>query len=115
VIETSAMDPLCRAVEAAWKAGIVVVAAAGNAGRLNLVRNSGYGTILSPGNDPYIITAGAAKFTDEAKLSGPVIASYSSKGPTRFDHTVKPDLIAPGTRITSTSVANSYLWQTYPN
>jgi len=27
------------------------------------------------------------------------IASYSSKGPTLFDHIVKPDLVAPGNRI----------------
>jgi serine protease AprX len=29
------------------------------------------------------------------------IASYSSKGPTLFDHIVKPDLVAPGNRIIS--------------
>ena len=32
--ESSTTDPLCQAVEAAWKAGIVVVCAAGNQGRL---------------------------------------------------------------------------------
>ncbi len=41
--EGCSMDPLCQAVEAAWKSGIVVVVAAGNEGR------NGYATILSPG------------------------------------------------------------------
>ena len=36
-------DPLCQAVEAAWKAGIVVVCAAGNNGRLNATDTAGRG------------------------------------------------------------------------
>ena len=56
VYESAALDPLCEAVEQAWKAGIVVVVAAGNYGRLNSVGNNGYGTITAPGNDPYVIT-----------------------------------------------------------
>jgi hypothetical protein len=27
------------------------------------------------------------------------MATYSSMGPTRFDHLVKPDLVAPGNKI----------------
>ena len=45
-----------------WQAGIVVVCAAGNRGRLNNADPNGgvaYGTINSPGNDPYVITVGA--------------------------------------------------------
>ncbi len=41
----------------------MVVAAAGNNGRyLNL--NEGYGTIVVPGNDPYVITVGDHDGTD---------------------------------------------------
>ena len=61
VYESYQTDPLCLAVEKAWKAGIVVVVAAGNEGRNNSVGNDGYGTIASPGNDPYVITVGAMK------------------------------------------------------
>src|SRR5213594_1794244 len=51
VFESSALDPLCQAVERAWKAGIVVVTAAGNEGRNNSLGTQGYGTIAAPGND----------------------------------------------------------------
>src|SRR6266852_4852986 len=59
VYESASLDPLCQAAEQAWKAGIVVVVAAGNYGRLNTFGNNGYGTITAPGNDPYVITVGA--------------------------------------------------------
>ena len=44
--ESANLDPLCKAVAAAWRQGIVVVVAAGNLGR------NGYATITSPGNSP---------------------------------------------------------------
>ena len=59
VYESYTQDPICQAVEAAWQAGIVVVVSAGNNGRDNSFGNEGYGTINSPGNDPYVITVGA--------------------------------------------------------
>ena len=52
VFESYTLDPLCQAVEAAWKSGIVVVVAAGNAGRDNSQGTNGYGTIKAPANDP---------------------------------------------------------------
>ncbi len=61
IYESYALDPLCKAVEAAYKAGIVVVVAAGNGGRDNWSGNQGYGSIGSPGNDPYVITVGALR------------------------------------------------------
>ena len=66
VMESYLQDPLCQAVEQAWKAGIVVVVAAGNEGRNNTKGTSGYGTITSPGNDPYVITVGAMKDIEDA-------------------------------------------------
>jgi serine protease AprX len=52
VRESYTLDPLCQAVERAWQAGIVVVTSAGNRGRTTAA--AGYGTISSPGNDPYV-------------------------------------------------------------
>ena len=50
--ESTVLNPLDQAVEAAWNSGIAVVTSAGNAGPFN-------GTILSPGDDPLVITVGA--------------------------------------------------------
>jgi serine protease AprX len=79
VYESATLDPLCRAVEAAWKAGITVVVAAGNMGRDNALGTLGYATINSPGNDPYVITVGAMNAEGTPWRSDDQIASYSSE------------------------------------
>jgi serine protease AprX len=114
VYESYSLDPLCQAVEAAWKAGIVVVVAAGNYGRDNSVGENGYGTITAPANDPYVITVGAMKTMGTPDRSDDLIASYSSKGPTGIDHILKPDLVAPGNVITSLQIGAT-LEKLYPN
>ena len=50
-------DPLAGAVELAWRSGIVVVVAAGNGGPTR-------GSVSSPGNDPLVLTVGAAPSLD---------------------------------------------------
>lgn len=109
VRESYTSDPLCQAVESAWRAGIVVVVAAGNGGRDNFAGTNGYGTIASPANDPYVITVGAMKTMQTAARADDQIASYSSKGPALIDNIVKPDLVAPGNRIVSLLAKNSML------
>jgi serine protease AprX len=101
VFESYTLDPLCQAVEAAYRAGIVVVVAAGNYGRDNTRGTRGYGTIASPGNDPYVITVGATNAKGTASPYDDSIASYSAKGPTLVDHLVKPDIVAPGNGVVS--------------
>src|SRR2546421_8480457 len=109
VFESYTLDPLCQAVEAAWNAGIVVVAAAGNQGRNDSASTEGYGTIAAPGNDPYVITVGAMKTANTPTRNDDTIASYSSKGPTAFDFVVKPDIVAPGNQVVSTLAPNAPL------
>ena len=107
VYESYKLDPVCQALEAAWKAGIVVVVAAGNEGRNDSAHTDGYGTIAAPGNDPYVITVGAMKPMGSSTRADDLIASYSSKGPTLYDHIVKPDIIAPGNMSISVMASSS--------
>ena len=101
IYESYTLDPLCQAVEKAWKAGIVVVVAAGNDGRDLNLNPEGYGTIDAPGNDPYALTVGAMNTMETAPINDDIIASYSSKGPSFIDHVMKPDIVAPGNLVTS--------------
>jgi serine protease AprX len=107
VYESYKLDPVCQAVESAWKAGIVVVVAAGNEGRNDTVHTDGYGTIAAPGNDPYAITVGAMKAMGTSARADDLVASYSSKGPTLYDHVVKPDIVAPGNMAISVLASSS--------
>jgi serine protease AprX len=109
IYESYTLDPVCQAVEAAWKAGIVVVVAAGNDGRNNDYGTQGYATIQAPGNDPNVITVGATKTNGTPQRLDDTVASYSSKGPTLLDHVVKPDLVAPGNRVVSLAAPGSTL------
>jgi serine protease AprX len=113
VAEPSLTDPLCEAVARAVGAGLVVVASAGNNG----VAADGtpiLGGIMSPGNSPYAITVGAVNTQGTVVRSDDRIATYSSRGPTRYDLAVKPDLAAPGNKIISLEAAGSYLSRNYP-
>lgn len=112
IFESYTLDPVDQAVEAAWKAGIVVVVAAGNDGRY--APTDGFGTIGVPANDPAVITVGATLTMDTATRVDDEIASYSSKGPTAIDHIVKPDLVAPGNHQVSLRVPGSTLDLLYP-
>jgi serine protease AprX len=114
VVEPAAIDPLCRAVARAVNAGVVVVASAGNFGRAD---NGAMvlGSVTSPGNSPYAITVGAIDTRGTMSPSDDVVAPYSSRGPTRFDFAVKPDVVAPGTRIVSLESTNNFLVRTFPS
>ncbi|MBZ5687326.1 MAG: S8 family serine peptidase [Acidobacteriia bacterium] len=93
----------------------MVVAAAGNYGRLSLNGSNGYGTVAAPGNDPLVITVGAMKAMGSYSRTDDQIASYSSKGPTTYDHVVKPDVVAPGNLVVSTDSRGSTLETLFPN
>jgi serine protease AprX len=101
-------DPLDAAVEAAWKHGIVVVAAAGNRGTTdNAVQ-------FAPANDPYAITVGAVDENGTADPGDDAIAPWSSRGVTQ-DGVQKPDVYAPGAHIVSLLAPDSYFAHTCPN
>ncbi|GAA3407244.1 serine protease AprX [Paenibacillus hodogayensis] len=94
-------DPVCRAAERAWKAGLVVVAAAGNSG-------PGKGTIESPGISPLLLTVGAVDDRGTVLQADDRVAAFSSRGPAPGGR-VKPDLSAPGVNIVSLRAPGSVL------
>ena len=102
-------DPIAMAVEAAWQRGITVVCAAGNEG------DFGAGGVLSPGNDPFVITVGATDTQQTADVTDDVVADYSSVGPTLFDEVAKPDLVAPGNHLVSLRTPGSYIDANFPD
>src|SRR5438105_4705734 len=114
VNEPAATDPLCEAVADAVNAGIVVVVAAGNSGK-SADGHMVLGSITSPGNAPLALTVGALNTFGTVKRSDDEVTTYSSRGPTRFDLIVKPDVAAPGNKIVSLQANGSYLSTLYPS
>jgi serine protease AprX len=94
--------PVCEEAERLVNSGLVVVAAAGNDGYLESDSGSSDGyrsiSITDPGNAPGVITVGATH-RDSPHTYG--VSYFSSRGPTG-DGRIKPDLVAPGEKITST-------------
>ena len=80
ILESAATDPMVQAVEAAVRAGIIVVVAAGNYGTATS-GSVGYAGITSPGNAPSAITVGAAKTFGTAIRTDDRVTDYSSRGP----------------------------------
>jgi serine protease AprX len=95
--------PVCEEAHRLVGSGVVVVAAAGNEGRCGYSvrgRNvEGYRSvsITDPGNAEKVITVGATH-RDRPHTYG--VSYFSSRGPTG-DGRAKPDLVAPGEKITS--------------
>ena len=87
-------DFVVSAIEAASRAGVVSVVAAGNE-----FDENGYGTISSPASAPSAIAVAAS--SDDG-----VIAGFSSAGPTPVSLKLKPDVTAPGVGIVSSLPPN---------
>jgi serine protease AprX len=113
VYESYDADPLTIATKRAVDAGIVVVAAAGNAGRDAQGRTQ-YGAIAAPGNAPWVVTVGASSHMGTTDRVDDTMAAFSSRGPTAIDRAAKPDVVAPGVGIESLSAPDSLLYQSMP-
>lgn len=100
-------NPINHAVQALWHSGIVVVAAAGNAGA------SSQAVSRPPANDPLVITVGALDDGGTLDPSDDSLAYFSSRGIT-LDGVAKPEVVAPGRQILSTLAAGSLAATRYP-
>ncbi|MDP2710843.1 MAG: S8 family peptidase [Solirubrobacteraceae bacterium] len=95
--------PVCDECERLIGSGTVVVAAAGNEGRALVSMASGLTegyrqmSITDPGNAGSVITVGA---THRHQPHTYGVSYFSSRGPTG-DGRAKPDLVAPGEKITA--------------
>lgn len=86
--QTSCDDPMSAAAERlAQSSGTLFVIAAGNSG-------PGNNTVSSPGCAPSVLTVGAVDRDDTT-------ASFSSRGPAGLQHTLKPEIAAPGVGISA--------------
>jgi serine protease AprX len=92
--ESYTTDPLDAAVEQAWNAGILVVAAAGNEALTS------DGVTFSPANDPWALTVGALDDRGTFSRLDDILAPWSSRGLTQ-DGVSKPDVLAPGGGLVS--------------
>jgi len=113
VYESYHTDPLAQAALRAVRAGIVVVAAAGNFGRTPGGEVQP-GSIAAPGNAPWVLTVGASDDRATADPSDDIVAAFSSRGPTAIDGLSKPDVIAPGVGIEAAADPASALFALQP-
>lgn len=85
--QTACDDPLAAAAERLSQQGPLFVIAAGNSG-------PGNNTVSSPGCAASVLTVGAVDRDDTT-------AAFSSRGPAGLQHTLKPEIAAPGVGISA--------------
>ncbi|HET6794368.1 MAG TPA: S8 family serine peptidase, partial [Acidimicrobiales bacterium] len=108
-VQSYKLDPLAYAADAAWRAGIVVVAAAGNDGSVlgqpkpkpGQSSSSGYNGLVDPAYDPNIIAVGAADTQGTVTPTDDTVASFSNTKGNGGGADRKPDLVAPGVHVAS--------------
>jgi serine protease AprX len=96
-------DPLSFAVQRAWKAGIVVVAAAGNDGNSS-------SRLANPAGDLYVIGVAAATTKGTVSTDDDELSTYSNMATSEKI----PDLLAPGQSIASLRVPGSNIDNSFP-
>ena len=96
-------DPLSYAVEAAWRAGIVVVASVGNDGPTAT-------RVGNPALNPYIIAVGGSDTAGTPARGDDTMGAFSTRG----DSVRHADLVAPGRSVVSLRDPGSFIDANYP-
>ncbi len=104
--QAAGVDPLSFAAEKAWKAGIVVVAAAGNSGYQN---ERG---LASPAFNRFVIGVGGYDTQGTASLTDDQLGAYSAGIAHSSDRA--PDFVAVGSHLQGLRVPNGYLDAQHP-
>ncbi len=99
----SLSDPLTHAVEQAWNAGIVVVAAGGNDGTDRL-------SLANPAMDPRVIAVGASDAQGTLDTADDTVPYFSARG-NLIRHV---DFVAPGAHVASLAVPGSVIAEGNP-
>ena len=98
------LDPLAHAVENAWRAGIVVVVAAGNDGETGATR------LTMPAVDPYVVAVGSADHNGSDDRAATTVGTWTNDGTAAR----RPDLVAPGKSVVSLRVPGSLADREHP-
>jgi serine protease AprX len=96
-------DPLSYAVEAAWRAGIVVVVSVGNDGPTDT-------RVGNPALNPYIIAVGGSDTAGTVSPADDRIGAFSTRG----NSTRHADLVAPGRSVVSLRDPGAFVDVNYP-
>ena len=97
-LQSPAVDPLARAIEDAWDAGIVVVVAGGNEGKLAT-------TLAMPASSPVAIAVGSTDSQDSVQVGDDKVSAFAQHGTP--DRPV--DFAAPGSSVISLKVPGSFV------
>jgi serine protease AprX len=96
-------DPLIYAAERAWKAGIVVVAAAGNDGTSSQL-------LANPARSPFVLAVGATDTQGTTQLPDDAVPAWAVRGTT----TRHVDVLAPGVSVVGLRTPNGYIDERVP-
>jgi serine protease AprX len=102
--QATTADPLTHAIENAWRAGIVVVVAGGNAGTTRP-------SLDNPARDPYVIAVGA---DDPHGTTGSTMDDTVPEFSSRGSLTRRVDVVAPGQSVASLRDPGSVIDTEYP-
>jgi serine protease AprX len=102
-VQDPSLDPLAYAVENAWRAGIVVVAASGNDGTSRT-------ELADPAIDPLVIAVGADDPNGTDSVGDDTVPTFAQRG-TAARHV---DVIAPGVHVLGLRNPNSNIDQANP-